>query len=87
MAQRVKRFTASGAIESGKQEICGVQVKGLGTDVSVDIYDADGVVEAQKVWGTHLQPGVSDFYPLEYTLHDGGYVDIDTNAEVFVYLE
>jgi hypothetical protein len=86
-ASRFKRFTASGAIETGNQKICGILVNCINADSTVNIYDGAGVTADTKFFGVRFQLNTHEYYPLEIQLRNGGYVEIDGNVEVFIYFK
>ena len=87
IAKASKRLVASGVIGSAGSEvkIYGVSITALGADATVSFYDAQGTTLAQKFASFHLQPGISDYFPICYYCRDGGYVEITGTAEVFVH--
>lgn len=88
LAKTFKRFVSSGALNGAGKEakICGINITALGSDATVSFYDAQGATLARKFASFHFQPGVCDYFPVEYYCRDGGYVQITGTAEVFVLL-
>jgi len=84
-----KRFIASGAIgDAGKSVIiAGIEVMGLASDSTVTIYDSTGAGPAgEEKWQCSLQPGGNKSFTPWFRLSNGGYVQIDGTAKVFLYL-
>lgn len=85
-SKKFKRFVTSGQLDTaGIKQILGITVNSLSADATVNVYDGPGTTVADRFFGSHLQPGTTQFFPIRHITRNEVYVEMPATAEVFVY--